>query len=573
MKYKDSMNLLSKLGIGAILVSENYYIIDVNKAADRLLHGNGGLIDKSLKSIVPLLCESDDVPEFININFGEYLSLCQSPQAVDLPPNTRLIVFRDATNDAYLHMLNNVINNISESIIICDENGKILIFNDAAVKMDSLMLQDIAGKPIENVYTMVDGKNLAIPQVIKDKQPRLDSRQQYTTIYGRNVDIMSNNYPIINDNKILGAYAIMKDWSQIDKLTKQVIELQSKLISSSTGSKTNNKNKLTAKYHFHDIIYKSTAMENIINKCKRVAKNNSSVMIYGETGTGKELFAQSIHNASQRSEHPFLAINCAAIPENLLESLLFGSEKGAYTGSEQREGLFEQANGGTLLLDEINSMNMALQSKLLRVLQEGTVRRVGGSSEIKVDVRVLSNTNIPPYEAIAENKLRQDLFYRLGVVNINIPPLRNRKEDIPLFIKFFMLNFNRKLLRNVHNVDKEVLKIFNDYDWPGNVRELQHAIEHAMNVMPDNTSTITLDYIPEHIIKREDGEVSDHLINLDDDRQLKTVIDNEESRIICEKLRANYGNVSKTARELGMSRQNLQYRIKKYNINIKSLLK
>jgi len=572
MKYKDGMNLLSQLGLGAILISEDYYIIDVNEAGDRLLHGNGSLIDKSIKSISPMLCETENVPEFININFGEYLSICPVPEMEDLPPSTQLIIFRDSTNDAYLHMLNNVINNVSESIILCDENGQILIFNDAAVKMDALILQDIAGKPIENVYTMIDGENLAIPKIIKDKQPRLDVRQQYTTLYGRTVDIMANNYPIIKDNMLLGAYAVMKDWSQIDKLTKQVIELQSKLITPAISSKADRKSKLTAKYHFDDIVYKSTVMDNIINRCKRVAKTDSSVMIYGETGTGKELFAQSIHNASRRANRPFLAINCAAIPENLLESLLFGSEKGAYTGAEQREGLFEQANGGTLLLDEINSMHMSLQSKLLRVLQEGTVLRVGGTSEIKVDVRVLSNTNISPYEAIAENKLRQDLFYRLGVVNINIPPLRNRKEDIPLFIKFFMLNFNRKLLRNVHDIDEKVLDIFNKYDWPGNVRELQHAMEHAMNIMPDNVSIITMDYIPEHIINNQKQEVFAPLTEKEG-AQLKDIIDNMECRVLCEKLRENYGNVSKTARDLGMSRQNVQYRIKKYNIDVKSLLR
>ena len=186
-------------------------------------------------------------------------------------------------------------------------------------------------------------------------------------------------------------------------------------------------------------------------------------MIYGETGTGKELLAQSIHNASRRADGPFLAINCAALPENLLEALLFGTEKGVYTGAEHRTGLFEQANGGTLLLDEINSMNISLQAKLLRVLQDGVIRRVGGNTEIHVDVRVLSNINIPPYQAIAENKLRRDLYYRLGVVNIHIPALKDRKEDIALLCKHFIINYNKKFRKNVRNVDYNVLEKFYHY--------------------------------------------------------------------------------------------------------------
>ena len=291
----------------------------------------------------------------------------------------------------------------------------------------------------------------------------------------------------------------------------------------------------------------------------------------GETGTGKELLAQSIHNASRRANGPFLAINCAAIPDNLLEGLLFGTEKGAYTGAESRAGLFEQANGGTLLLDEINSMNILLQSKLLRVLQDSMIRRVGGVKESHVDVRVLSNINIPPYQAIEENKLRHDLFYRLGVININIPPLRDHKEDIPLLSKNFILHFNQKLLKNVRNIDRATLELFNSYRWAGNIRELEHAIEHAMNILPDDQSVITPDYIPDHILSlaalpsHEEGKVQENPRSLSSTRQ------NTESQMLRKALLENGGNVSKTARSLGISRQNLQYRFKRSGIDVKSL--
>ena len=239
----------------------------------------------------------------------------------------------------------------------------------------------------------------------------------------------------------------------------------------------------------------SSAMHDIIAHCKQAAKSDSSVMIYGETGTGKELIAQSLHNASKRANGPFLAINCAALPEPLLESLLFGTERGSYTGAESRAGLFEQANHGTLLLDELNSMNISVQSKLLRVLQDGMVRRVGGVSETHVDVRVLSSINVPPYQAIAEGNLRQDLFYRLGVVNITVPPLRERREDIPLLAKQFIMEFNKKLGKNVSTLHPDTLKLLQEYHWPGNVREFQHVIEHAMNIIPADCSVLTPEYI------------------------------------------------------------------------------
>lgn len=571
MKYKDGMNLISQCGLGAILVTEDYNILEVNETGDKLLHGDGLLKGKSLLSVAPMFCHTENISEYFNICFGEYLTLCPTPEIEDLPSHTRLIIFRNANNDVYYDMLANVINHISEAIILCDENERILIFNDSAVKMDSMLPKDIAGKPITSIYTMNDNSDLAIPQVIQNKQPILNLRQHYTTYYGRNVDIMSNNYPIVKDNTVLGGFSVMEDWSQIDKLSKQVIELQSKLIAASSSAKADKKSNLSAKYYFDDIVCNSPAMASLIKKCKQVAKRDSSVMIYGETGTGKEILAQSIHNASQRADGPFLAINCAAIPENLLESLLFGTEKGAYTGSERREGLFEQANHGTLLLDEINSMNISLQSKLLRVLQENTVRRVGGSTEIHVDVRIISNINIPPYEAIKENKLRQDLFYRLGVVCVNIPPLRKRKEDIPLLSKYFLLILNRKLNKNVEDIDPETLEAFNSYDWPGNVRELQHAIEYALNIMPENLSVITTEYIPEHLIYENHHEKPIQLTN-SNEPSLENIVNKVEYRMLCKSLKENQGNISKTARMLGMSRQNVQYRIKRYNINIKDLL-
>ncbi len=568
MCYQEIMETLSECRLGAVLIAEDSTIVSANAMGDRLLHGQGKLPGTRLPDLAAPLCEESEEVRYASVAFGEYLLRCPAPTAEDLPEGCRLVVFRAADKDACHDMLMNVINQISESVILCDADSRIWLLNDAAVKMDSIVTQDVLGNGISNVYATRDGSELIVPQTIRDKQIKRNVRQYYTTRYGKDVDIVASSYPVVQNGQVLGGFSIMEDWSTVDSLHKQIIDLQEKLTDRRAG--TRGKSALSAKYHFADIISISPAMSSVVAQCRQVAKTGSSVMIYGETGTGKELFAQSIHNASRRADGPFLAINCAAIPENLLESLLFGTEKGAYTGAERRPGLFEQANGGTLLLDEINSMNISLQSKLLRVLQDGVIRRVGGTSEIQVDVRVLSNINIPPYQAIAEDKLRQDLFYRLGVVNINVPPLRERREDIPLLVKHFIMQCNEKLVRNVAGIDEKTLHIFQGYAWPGNVRELQHAIEHAMNILPDDACTITPDYLPRHIDAAPAAPVAPP--QAASGPSLSHTIKGIERSAICKALREHHGNISETARVLHMSRQNLQYRIKRYQIDIPALL-
>lgn len=569
MKYQETMSVLSQSGLGALVMEADSRILAVNQAGGALLHGAGKLEGKLLSEIALPLSMQSEKPVYASVVFGEYLLRCPAPEVKNLPPHTQLVVFRNATADAMQDILMNVVNQLSEALFVCDADSRILFLNDAGVRMESMDLRDIRGARTEDVYQMRDGSKNNVPEVIRTRKPKLNHRQYYTTRYGKDVDIVSNNYPIVQNGQILGGFSVMEDWSRMDSLHKQILELQEKLRNHTASGKSHTASKLTAKYTFDDIVHISEPMRHVVSRCKQVAKSDSSVMIYGETGTGKELLAQSIHNASRRKDGPFLAINCAAIPENLLESLLFGTEKGAYTGAERRPGLFEQADGGTLLLDEINSMNLGLQAKLLRVLQEGTVRRVGGSTEISVDVRVLSNTNIPPYQAMEENKLRRDLFYRLGVVNITIPPLRERKEDIPLLVKTFVMQCNRKLERNIHDADRNVLDAFYAYDWPGNVRELQHAVEHAMNVLPDAYSMITAEYIPEHI----GGAAGQTGISAPDKQRdsLASTMKDMEYNTICRVLKETGGNISESARILQMSRQKLQYRIKRHRIDVQKL--
>lgn len=567
MEYQVVMKVLEQSEIGAVVVGERSVILAANAAADYLLHGQHKLEGTRLDDIAPGLCNASTA-QYVNVAFGEYLMRCPAPEVSNLPEDAQMIVFREAANDACHDMLLNALNQVSESIIICDAHSRIWLLNDAAVKMDSIVTQDVIGEPIGSVYHIRNGKELLVPKVIEDKRPILNVRQYYTTRYGKDVDIVASSFPVIQNDQVLGGFSIMEDWSTIDHLHKQIIDLQEKLVNR-MADRSKNKNALSARYTFSDIIHKSHAVSGVIAQCRQVAKTDSTVMIYGETGTGKELFAQSIHNASNRANGPFLAINCAAIPENLLESLLFGTEKGAYTGAERRAGLFEQADGGTLLLDEINSMNINLQSKLLRVLQDGVIRRVGGMSEIQVNVRVLSNINMPPYEAIEQNRLRRDLFYRLGVVNINVPPLRERREDIPLLAKYFIIQCNQKLARNVRDIDEATLSCFDVYHWPGNVRELQHAIEHAMNILPDEATVITPDYLPAHISGHGSPRTVTTDIGFAD--SLSSQMQDVEYRKICRALQEHGGNISAAARALQMSRQKLQYRIKRNHIDLSVL--
>lgn len=572
MDYQDAMRILSQCGLGAALLGENEIILNINETGDHLLHGGGTLEGRSLWEVAAPLCQESEEPMYANIAFGEYLLRCPMPEVSGLPSHARLIVFRNAANDACHDMLISVLNQISEAVALFDAEGRLYLLNDAVVKMESMSTQDALGENVADIYRMMDGTELTVPQTLREKRAIIDQRLYYATCFGKNIDVVSSTYPITQNGQVLGAFTVMKDWSQIETLQKQIMDLQDKLLNRAAGGRQKTKSELTAQYRFSDIVYISSAMRDVIEQCEQVARNDSSVMIYGETGTGKEMFAQGLHNASRRADGPFLAINCAAIPENLLEGLLFGTERGAYTGAEQRAGLFEQANGGTLLLDEINSMNINLQSKLLRVLQEGTFRRVGGSAEIHVDVRMLSNTNVPPYQAIQEGKLRQDLFYRLGVVNIAIPPLRARREDIGVLAKRFIIQCNQKLEKNVKNISKATLERFQTYRWPGNVRELQHAIEHAMNILPDELSTITPPYIPAHILSGEEGPA---LRPMPESKavSLNTSIRDAAYQTVCQALRESGGNISEAARTLKMSRQNLQYRIKRYQINIDALLR
>jgi DNA-binding NtrC family response regulator len=325
--------------------------------------------------------------------------------------------------------------------------------------------------------------------------------------------------------------------------------------------------RLASEGQFGQMIGRTAAMRRAFELADRVAPTDSTVLILGESGTGKDLLAQEIHARSQRDGKPFVAVNCAALPETLIESELFGYERGAFTGAaQQKKGRFEQAHSGTLFLDEIGDMNPVTQSKVLRALENRTIERLGGTQSIPVDVRVVSATHRNLPLAIRDGKFREDLFYRLRVVTIELPPLRTHKEDIPVLVESFLRLHGARLNRNVH-LTKEALAAMERYDWPGNIRELKNAVERG--IVLARGEELGIDDLPEEVVKGtpvlpksgEDG--TDHGLGEKDFREAKRKF---EIAYLRRQLVAHRWNISRTAATIGLHRQSLQERLRELGI-------
>ncbi|HWB99418.1 MAG TPA: sigma-54 dependent transcriptional regulator [Bryobacteraceae bacterium] len=315
--------------------------------------------------------------------------------------------------------------------------------------------------------------------------------------------------------------------------------------------------KLTRHYRFQDIVSKSARMRDILQLCGDVASLRSTVLIQGESGTGKELIARAIHNSGDRAGKPFVGVSCAALAETLLESELFGHEKGAFTGANlQQKGKFEMADGGTIFLDEIGDISPKLQVDLLRVLQERCFYRVGGSQEVRVDVRVIAATHVNLQEAVEEGRFREDLYYRLNVIAIHLPPLRERREDIPLLARHFLERLNHELGKEVTDLSEGALKLLLDYDWPGNVRELENAVERALVTCKS------------HLLSEEDFHFLNH--NANGSRRwsipANATLQDMEKQLITATIQRTGGNIKEAANILGIDRSTLYEKIKKYEI-------
>lgn len=461
----------------------------------------------------------------------------------------------------YSKIIEALIELIDEGVYIVDQDGVGQYYNKAMASMEKVNMDDVLGKKFHEAFPDFHMGESTMFRALTKKEPTLKKQQTYKNLYGKEITTINSTIPIIVDGQAVAAVEVAKDITDIRKMSDTLLELQEGKIEKSQEDLQSPQTGIR-RYTFSDIYGENESFRAAVNRAKRAAANDASVFIYGETGTGKELFAQSIHYGGPRKDKPFLAQNCAAIPETLLEGILFGTTKGSFTGAIDRAGLFEQANGGTLLLDEISAMPYDLQSKLLRVLQENYVRRVGGNKDIPIRVRIIATVNEPPEELIQQGKLRKDLYYRLNVINISIPALRERPDDIPVLAERFLEKHNKRFNKELWMVSEEAIKKLQKYDYPGNVRELENIIEQTVS-MADKEHVLTekLLSMPDtgKRLKRPEFEYNA-------DRPLDEYLDAIEERVIKEALVAWDGNITKAAQALQIKRQTLQHKLKKYHI-------
>ncbi|WPC40396.1 sigma-54 interaction domain-containing protein [Clostridium sp. JS66] len=440
--------------------------------------------------------------------------------------------------------------NYIDAIVMVDTNGIIRYSDNFRTDIYNLYSEEIIGKYICDIYPQLNEHNSSLLKVLKSGKAILNETQHLVNYKQIEIDAVNSTFSLKSGNKIIGAVEIS---AYIDP------EKQRKNITLQFKKRNDDKSDY---YNIDDIITNAPNMIDIKKKILKISKSNSPILIYGDTGTGKEMIAQSIHKNSTRSSKPFISQNCAAIPSTLLESILFGTLKGSYTGAENRKGLFESADGGTLFLDEINSMEISMQAKLLKAIENQEIRRIGSTESIKVNVRIISAVNKPPLESIIENKLREDLFYRIGVIQINLPNLKDRKNDIEFLSEHFIREYNKKMKKSIIGLDESVKKIFKNYNWPGNIRELKNVIESCFNLTYDNI--IKVDDLPDYMfsIKRDTLNIPDIITS---EKSLTELIENYEKDII-EYAMKNSHNITEAAKILKISRQALNYKLSKYNM-------
>ena len=457
--------------------------------------------------------------------------------------------------DAYIQ----IFDLLDDGIIVIDMEGKIVVYNRASEELDKLSKDYVIGKHITDCFKITAYTSITL-ETLKTGKAAVNVYQSYVTVDGKKISTVSSAYPLMKDDEMLGVFTLTKDITKFKETLNVFYRHDIKEAEKDDGR---------VKFTFDQIIGESESLKACINIAQIASKTSSNILIYGETGTGKELFAQSIHNNST-VPGPFVSINCAAIPENLLEGLLFGTTKGAFTGAEDHPGLFEEAKDGTLFLDELNSMPLNLQSKLLRAIETGKIRRVGETKERLVRPRIISALNVHPLEAIEKEMIRRDLYYRLGIVTVVIPPLKDRLGDIPILVKEFIQKFNKKFSKNIKGITKEVEDVFTNHDWPGNVRELEHSIEHGMIVTMEDEyiqkENLPIFLTEENNINKDNNLPINKVKEELETKDLTTLMEDMEKQIIKDKVSETGGNIAEAARGLGVSRQNLEYRIKKYSI-------
>ncbi|OQP05732.1 sigma-54-dependent Fis family transcriptional regulator [Geobacillus sp. 46C-IIa] len=558
---------------GMIVVDEYAYITDMNESAAELLEVDK---DKVIGEHILAVLPSSGLPRVLKTRQTEF------HQEMELANGKKLIttripiidesgklfgalaVFKDITELVDLAeeitdlkevrmMLEAIIYSSEEAISVVDENGNGILINPAYTRLTGLTKEEVIGKPA--TADIAEGESMHM-QVLKTRRPVRGARMK---VGPKNRDVIVNVAPIIVDGVLKGSVGVIHDVSEIQRLTAELNRARQIIRT------------LEAKYSFADIIGESEEMKVAIEQAKLAAKTPATILLRGESGTGKELFAHAIHNASDRKYNKFIRVNCAAIPETLLESELFGYEEGAFSGARRggKRGLFEEANNGSIFLDEIGELSASTQAKLLRVLQEREIVRVGGTKPIPINVRVIAATNVNLEKAIADGTFREDLYYRLNRMPIYIPPLRARKEDIPALCRHLIQKLNQDYGRNVEGVTNEAMARLFAYDWPGNVRELENVLGRAMIFMKFHEVMIDVAHLPP--LATPSPAPALRIEAEEPLRPLDEMVGEYEAHLLERALRRYHGNKTATARALGISVRNLYYKLEKYGLDKKSM--
>lgn len=438
--------------------------------------------------------------------------------------------------------------NYFNGAIIFDQNAVAVYYYNNRHDINDLTEEDVVGRHLSQIYPDLDLTSSTIMEALTKGIPTSNRPQRVKTFKGQELNELNTTIPIFEESSIIGAvevskYIIGEDHHQNIFVTPVTMGQHRQL------------------YTIDDIVSDSEQLQGVKRKIKKVAQTDSAVLIFGKTGTGKEMVAESIHTGGKRKGKSFVSQNCAAIPVSLLESILFGTVKGSFTGAENRMGLLERADGGTLFLDEINNMDFSIQAKILKAIEEQRITRVGDYESKPINVRVIAATNQDPWQMVKDIRLREDLYYRLRVVQIDLPPLLERKGDIDLLTKYFIKKYNQQMHKNVLGLNGEAEKFFHTYHWPGNVRELENTIAGAFN------------FVEGHLIKLEDiswyegsGDMEADLY----DRfmtggSLKDMVKNYEKYLIEEAI-AQSSDLSQVVQKLGITRQNLNHKMKQYQL-------
>ncbi|WP_100334263.1 sigma-54 interaction domain-containing protein [Bacillus alkalisoli] len=444
-------------------------------------------------------------------------------------------------------MMEAIVANAFEWIVVVDCEGKIIYINDNYCDFIEIDKEKVIGMHVKDVI-----ENTRMHIVASSGKAEIADLQYIKGNY-----MIANRVPLFNkNNEIIGAFGtvIFRDTSEWDKMNTHVKSMLTRIQSYLQEYELHT----GVKYSLDDVTGQSNVIHELKEKVKQVAASDVSILIRGESGTGKELFAHSIHQLSERSQKPFIKVNCAAIPEHLLESELFGYEEGAFTGAKKggKKGKFLLADSGTLFLDEIGDMSLPMQIKLLRVLQEGELEPIGSNQPLQINVRIIAATNRPLEKMMEEKRFREDLYYRIHVIPFTIPSLRERVEDIPTLVRHFIFKICKRTGRRINHIEESVYHILSNYHWPGNIRELENVIQAAVHL--SSGDSFTPDSLPDYLKESYSLPIGR--------KKLKDTLEEAERLAILQSIQICNGDKMEVAKQLGISKSSLYEKLKKYEV-------